>query len=151
MADKKIFFVTLFFLGIGTGILAQTGRIKGNVLDADTKEALIGASVAIQGTTLGAATDLNGDYKILNVPPGTYTLEASYISYQPVTKQQIVVEKGKETIVEFHLQAKGISLKEVEVVAKANRESENVLLLEQKKSLLVTQTVGAKELSRKDL
>jgi outer membrane receptor protein involved in Fe transport len=151
VADKKIFFVTLFFLGIGTGILAQTGRIKGNVLDADTKEALIGASVAIQGTTLGVATDLNGDYTILNVPPGTYTLEASYISYQPVTKQQIVVEKGKETIVEFHLQAKGISLKEVQVVAKANRESENVLLLEQKKSLLVTQTVGAKELSRKGI
>ena len=151
MTDKKLFFATLFFLSIASGILAQTGSIKGSVLDAKTTESLIGASVLIQGTTIGAATDLNGNYTILNVSPGTYTLEASYISYHSVIKKEIVVENNKETVVDFLLNSKDISLKEVQVVAKANRESENILLLEQKKALIVTQTVGARELSRKGI
>jgi outer membrane receptor protein involved in Fe transport len=151
VTDKKLFFATLFFLSIASGILAQTGSIKGSVLDAKTTESLIGASVLIQGTTIGAATDLNGNYTILNVSPGTYTLEASYISYHSVIKKEIVVENNKETVVDFLLNSKDISLKEVQVVAKANRESENILLLEQKKALIVTQTVGARELSRKGI
>jgi hypothetical protein len=138
VTDKKLFFATLFFLSIASGILAQTGSIKGSVLDAKTTESLIGASVLIQGTTIGAATDLNGNYTILNVSPGTYTLEASYISYHSVIKKEIVVENNKETVVDFLLNSKDISLKEVQVVAKANRESENILLLEQKKALIVT-------------
>lgn len=103
MTDKKLFFATLFFLSIASGILAQTGSIKGSVLDAKTTESLIGASVLIQGTTIGAATDLNGNYTILNVSPGTYTLEASYISYHSVIKKEIVVENNKETVAIFSL------------------------------------------------
>ncbi|MGI6478873.1 MAG: TonB-dependent receptor domain-containing protein [Salinivirgaceae bacterium] len=151
MTHKKLFLITLFFLVTATEILAQTGSIKGSVLDSKTKESLIGAAVIIQGTTTGAAADLNGDYIIQNVAPGTYTLVVSYITYQSTIKKGVVVEKNKETIVDFLLEPDDISLKEVQVVAKANRESENILLLEQKKALLVTQTVGARELSRKGI
>jgi len=56
---------------------AQYGKISGKVVDKETKEPLIGASVVIQGTTLGAATDINGNYVILNVPAGVYTVVAS--------------------------------------------------------------------------
>lgn len=151
MTHRKLFLITTFFLVFATGILAQTGSIKGSVLDAKTNEPLIGASVLIQGSTSGVAADLDGNFTIRDVTPGTYTLVVSYVAYQSITKTGVVVEKNKETVVEFLMNPDDISLDEVEVVAKANRESENILLLEQKKALLATQAVGARELSRKGI
>ena len=56
-----------------------TGKIIGTVVDSETKEALPGANVMIEGTNLGAATNVQGGYIMLNVPPGTYTLKTSFI------------------------------------------------------------------------
>ena len=92
MTHKNLFLTILFFLVTATGVLAQTGSIKGSVLDSKTKESLIGAAVIIQGTTIGAAADLNGDYTIQNVAPGTYTLVASSVAYQSIIKKGVVVE-----------------------------------------------------------
>lgn len=150
MTHRLLSFTIFFFLFIST-ITAQTGTIKGTIIDEKTNEPLIGASVLIEGTTNGAAADLDGNFVIHSVPAGTYTLIASYVSYQPLTKTGVVVERNKETIVEFKLTSDDISLDEVEVVAKANRESENILLMEQKKALVATQAVGARELSRKGI
>ena len=73
-------------------IYAQvTGKIAGKVLDADTNEPLTGVNIQIRGTTMGGATDLEGDYYIINIPPGTYTLEASYIGYRSVIKTGAIV------------------------------------------------------------
>lgn len=47
------------------------GTLQGKVTDADNGDALIGANVTIEGTTMGAATDMNGDYTVENVPAGT--------------------------------------------------------------------------------
>lgn len=143
--------VFLFFLAFQANVYSQSGTIKGKILDAKTNEPLIGASVLIEGTTNGAAADLDGNYVINNVGAGSYTLIASYVAYQNETKTGIVVERGKETVVDFLLKTDDISLDEVEVVARANRESENILLMEQRKALVATQSVGARELSRKGI
>ncbi|WP_243663569.1 carboxypeptidase-like regulatory domain-containing protein [Rhodothermus marinus] len=58
------------------------GRIAGVVTDAATGDPLPGVNVTIEGTTLGAASDIDGQYYILNVPPGRYTVRASMIGYQ---------------------------------------------------------------------
>ncbi|NIV09751.1 MAG: hypothetical protein GWN62_00125, partial [Aliifodinibius sp.] len=60
---------------------ASTGRISGILVDAETGDPLIGANVYLEGTTIGAGTDLDGSYVILNVPEGTYTLVVSMLSY----------------------------------------------------------------------
>ena len=52
----------------------QYGKITGKITDRDSKEPLVGASILIEGTSMGAATNVNGDYVILNVPVGTYDL-----------------------------------------------------------------------------
>lgn len=70
--------VAILFVSI-PGI-AQTGVIKGSVLDANTKETLIGATVVVQGTTIGAATDFDGNFRIEKVASGSYNLIVSYIS-----------------------------------------------------------------------
>ena len=60
----------------------STGKIAGTIRDARTKEALPGVNVLVKGTLLGATTDLQGRYAILNIPPGNYMVTASFIGYR---------------------------------------------------------------------
>ena len=143
--------VLLFFLVISFTALSQTGIIKGKISDAKTNEPLIGASVLVEGTTNGDAADLDGNYLIQNVATGTHTLIVSYVSYNQQTHNGVVVESNSETVLDFEMSSDDITLQEVEIVARVNRESENILLMEQRQALVSTQTVGSRELSRKGI
>jgi len=112
-------FLILLALAASFTVQAQTGTIRGTIMDAKTKEPLIGASVLVEGTTNGAAADLDGNYVIPNVAAGTYTLVASYVAYETVSKTGVIVESSKEIVVDFLLDSDDISLEEVEVVARA--------------------------------
>ncbi|MCK9425582.1 MAG: TonB-dependent receptor [Ignavibacteriaceae bacterium] len=96
---------------------AQTGKVSGVVKDAATGEPLISASVMIQGTNSGAATNLEGYYAILNVPPGTYTIKASMIGYTPSTLRNIRVNINQTFELNISLQEESIQAQEVVVVA----------------------------------
>ncbi|MBP1638025.1 MAG: hypothetical protein H6Q18_814 [Bacteroidetes bacterium] len=145
-------YLYIFSLLIFTSSLqAQNSTIKGRITDKDTNEPLIGASVIIVGLSTGVASDFDGNFVIPNVKSGKYILKTSFISYRTDTIRGLIVEAGKETILDIKLLSADISLKEVEVVARANRESENILLLEQKQAVIATQAVGAKEMSRKGI
>lgn len=72
---------TLFQIDLFAGV---TGKIAGKVTDAETGEPLIGINVIIDGTTIGAATDINGNYIINNVEPGVYTLVLSGVDRKSV-------------------------------------------------------------------
>ncbi|MGC3979312.1 MAG: TonB-dependent receptor [Paludibacteraceae bacterium] len=145
------FLYVCLFLSSFTATYSQNGVIKGKITDKNNNEPLIGASVVIKGTGVGAASDLDGNFTITNVKPGKYIIRASFISYRTDSITGVAVEAGKETILDIKLSSADISLREVEVVARANRESENILLMEQKQSLIATQAVGAKEMSRKGI
>ncbi|HTY38705.1 MAG TPA: carboxypeptidase-like regulatory domain-containing protein, partial [Bacteroidota bacterium] len=84
-----------------------SGVIKGKVFDKDTKEGLPGANVVIKGTSVGTATDLNGNYYITNVPPGKFTLQVSYIGYRPKTAD-ISVSNDATVMQDFGLEAAAI-------------------------------------------
>ncbi|MBU0982383.1 MAG: TonB-dependent receptor, partial [candidate division Zixibacteria bacterium] len=60
---------------------ATTGKITGVITDAQTNEPLVGATVLVVGTNLGASTDIDGRYIVLNVPVDTYTLRISSVGY----------------------------------------------------------------------
>ena len=143
-----LFLLLLFFT---LSAQAQTATIRGTITDAKTNEPLIGASVLIEGTTSGAAADLDGNFVIHNVGSGTHTLIASYVAYQSVAITDVVVQNNQEIVVNIQMTSDDISLEEVEVVARANRESENILLMEQRQALVATQAVGSRELSRKGI
>jgi len=98
-------------------VLAQDGKLRGKVSDKETGDALIGATVAVDGTTLGAAADLNGDYIILRVGPGTYTVKASYIGYAPVAISNIKVSAGQTTTLDFKLPPASVEVGEVNIIA----------------------------------
>ena len=88
---------------------AQTGKIGGTVVDA-LGDPVIGATVRVAGTTLGAATDIDGVYVILNVAPGSYDVRGSYIGYQAVTQEGVVVSNGRTTTVDFTLPDEDVSV-----------------------------------------
>ena len=141
----------LLFCTLSTIAFSQTGTIKGQIIDAVTDEALIGATVTIEGLPGGSITDFTGHFIISNIPVGTHRLKSSYISYETFIAEYVIVRVGDTTEVNMELVSEGISLNEVVIVAKVNREAENTLLLEQKKSLVATQNIGARELSRKGI
>ena len=78
---RKLLIAAILLLIVPTLVLAQAGKMRGIVSDKETGEPLIGANVMIEGTTLGASTDMNGIYVILAVPPGVHSVRATYIGY----------------------------------------------------------------------
>ena len=92
--------------------------LQGIVADSLTQEPLVGASVFLLGTSFGAATDLQGEYRITNIPEGTYRVRISYIGY--VTKIVEIPMKGKKTIeMFFQLSAGTIEGKTIVVTGQA--------------------------------
>ena len=91
---NKIFtnvLVALSLLLLTSSAFAQSGvgKMSGKIVDADTGEPLIGANVILLNTNLGAATDIDGNYFILNITPGNYNVKVSYVGYAPKTIQGI--------------------------------------------------------------
>jgi len=112
MVVFSIVLLTPFLVFGGT-----TGKIVGKVVDKQTGEPLPGANVLLVGTTMGASTDANGEYIIINVPVGTYSLKATYIGYQEVTVTNVEVHVDLTTEINFELPTEAITLKPVTIVA----------------------------------
>ena len=107
---RVLFLLTFICLGIGT-IAAQSAKVTGRVTDTEG-EAVIGASVYVIGTNLGANTDLEGNFTIENVPSSATTLRVSYIG---MTTQELHILRGKP--MKVVLVEDGVSLDEVMIVA----------------------------------
>nr|WP_321450123.1 TonB-dependent receptor [uncultured Carboxylicivirga sp.] len=146
---KQIVATFVILVAVFSQGMAQTGILRGKVTDKTTGEELVGAAIVVDGTTTGTITNFMGEYQMPPLEPGTYNIRVQYISYEPQVKQGVVITADGETVLDFQLGTAEMDLEEVQVVAKANRESENLLLLEQKKAVMATQTVGAQEMSRK--
>lgn len=117
MMSKFLQFILLLIVSTPILIFSQTGKIVGKVTDLETGDALIGANVLVNGTNLGAATDVNGDYVILNTPPGTYTIVARYIGYREVRMENIRISVNLTTEVLFQLPSETYQTETVVVVA----------------------------------
>ena len=108
--------LTISILQAGT-----TGKIAGRVIDAENGESLPGVNVYIEGTTLGASTDIDGFFIILNIPPGNYELTAAFIGYQEQKVLNVRVSIDLTTKVDFKLGSTIFELDEVVTVI-AERE-----------------------------
>jgi outer membrane receptor protein involved in Fe transport len=87
------------------------------VIDNQTGEALPGVAVQILGTTIGAATNISGEYFIINVPPGRYTLRASLVGYTPVEVKDVKVSLDLTTDIDFNLTTQTIDMGTITVEA----------------------------------
>lgn len=127
---------------------AQTGVICGTVTDAKLKEPLIGASVVIEGTTVGAIADVDGNFRIENVKPGTYNLIASYVSYNSQTLKDVTVVARQEAVLRIELSDADLQLQNVVVVAQRKLGTEAAVINTMRTSLPVVSGISAQQISK---
>ena len=112
---RKLSVLILTALVLPVAVLAQTtGKIAGQVTDAETGETLPGASVVVDGTTLGSATDIDGNYYIIGVPVGTHTIRAQFVGFQTSTAVGVEVTPDHTRELHFEL-TPGVELEEIVV------------------------------------
>ncbi|MEW6193565.1 MAG: TonB-dependent receptor [Bacteroidota bacterium] len=115
---RKIWFVITLLLLVVSSMNAQTtGKISGKILDDQTGEPLIGVNVIIEGTRLGSSSDINGDFYIINIPPGTYRVKISMVGYETKIVQNVVVSVNRTTNVDAELKETMVQGQEVVVTA----------------------------------
>lgn len=131
---KTNLFTILFFLSAITSAFADPGIIRGSIKDAKSKEALIGASVMIEGTQIGAAADVDGNFVLTNVPVGSHKVIISFVSYQTKEIPNVRVESGNTTVIDTELDEEGKALQEV-VVRGARATNTEVAVISEIKQL----------------
>ena len=129
--SKKIFVLFIFALLLpGLLYAGTTGKIKGKVIDKESGEPLPGANVSIENTSMGAATNIDGEYFILNVPAGVYTLKGNFMGYSEVKIANIKVVTDLTTEVNFELLLEALAGETVTIVAErplVNKNATNAM------------------------
>ncbi|MFN8319828.1 MAG: TonB-dependent receptor [Saprospiraceae bacterium] len=122
---KRLFpllFTLAFTLSAQMGIAQVMGTLEGKATDANTGIPLIGVSIAIEGTSYGAITDVDGSY-FLQVPVGSYNIVATYIGYATVTKYNQVVTSGNIVQLSFVMNEAAVELQEITVTANSAKSA----------------------------
>jgi outer membrane receptor protein involved in Fe transport len=116
---KLLFHVCILIIMPFLVYAQNTGKISGVILDAQTKDPLIGTNIVVVGTSLGASTDFEGNFIILNIPAGKYDLQVSMVGYERVIQRGIIVNSGRTTTTNLELNA--TTLEQEAVVIEATR------------------------------
>ena len=104
---KKI----LYFFLIIPLIAGTTGKIRGKVIDSSTNEPLIGCNIYLYSTIYGTSADQDGNYMILNIPPGNYEIHASMIGYDNYIVKNIEVNVDLTSKIDFSLNESSLELR----------------------------------------
>nr|AOE05751.1 TonB-dependent receptor [uncultured bacterium] len=128
----KTLIYSFFLLVTAISLQAQTGTIAGTVNDGQLNDILPFANILVQGTTKGTTSDFDGKYT-LDVEPGTYVIEFSFVGYTTQQISEVVVKEGKTTVLDVTLS--GASLDEVVITTTARKNTEQSVLNLQRKSV----------------
>ncbi len=101
--------VIIILAGYLSNSWAASGKIVGQIIDQATNEPLAGANIVVEGTNMGASTDTDGFFVILNLPPGNYNVVASMIGYASFQYENILVSSNRTTTLEFELGEEAVS------------------------------------------
>lgn len=142
----KFLFLTLFICIVGYA--QDKGTIEGTLLDKDSgNKPLPFANVLIKGTNTSVNTDIDGKYT-LKIVPGNYVIQFSFLGYETV-EAPVTVLANETLTVNRTLGSGSYKLQDVVVKSTGGREKETALLLEQKNAVVIKQSIGAQEMSRK--
>jgi outer membrane receptor protein involved in Fe transport len=146
---RFILYAVLFAtLSVGALNAQDVGKLSGTIKDELTGEPLIGASVVVIGTPLGAASGSDGSYYVLNITPGKYDLQVSMIGYQKIIQKNTIVNSGKTTVANFSLTSSSLQLGTVVVqairpdVEKEKTSTSTIIRPEDVQNLAGMRTVG---------
>ena len=120
--------------------LSQTGIITGKIVDESGLEPIPFANVVLQGTQIGAASDIDGNFTIVNVPFGYHKVVASAVGYNQKVTADLYVTASKSPFVEIKMQSSSTQLEEFVVETSAFQKTEE--------SPISVQTIGVEEIER---
>ncbi|MCF8318719.1 MAG: TonB-dependent receptor, partial [Sphingobacteriaceae bacterium] len=144
---KKIFFTLVAILFVSNTFAFQgTGRIVGKVVD-EKGESIIGATVKVVGVTGGASTNIDGAFNI-SLAAGTYSLDITYISYQPKRITGIVVKTGEVSTLNISLSPSSSQLNEVVIVSTYSKSNTEGLFVKQKNAVNFTNGISAEQITK---
>ena len=132
--------IAVFLMTAHSQDLTQT--VRGTIIDTDSKLPLIGATVVILGSDpiIGTATDIDGRFKLENIPIGRITLKLSSLGYEEITIPNVVINSGKETVLNLTMQESLETLDEIVVRAQERGEVTNDMSLISGRSISIEET-----------
>lgn len=141
----KTFISTLIFITvISANVLGQrlAQTVRGTITDIDSKLPLVGVTVTLNGTDpiIGMATDAKGSFRLENIPIGRISLQLSYIGYESKTISNIVVNSGKEVVLDINMIESTVKLEEVVVKATKRGSATNDMSMLSARSISLEET-----------
>ena len=143
----KVLLLIMFL--IFSAMAAMAGTVKGTVVDKQTREPLMGATIQVVGTSQGVITDMDGNFT-LEAPNGTYRLEVRYVGYRDVQLNAVKITSAP-VVLQIEMESDAQALNEVSIVAKKNLEGERALQVERQQATLAIENLGAKEMTLKGI
>lgn len=146
---KTNLLTTLSLLLLSVSIaFAGPGVIRGVIKDAKTKDALIGATIMIEGSQMGAAADVEGKFEIANVPAGTHKIIISFVSYKTKEIPNVRVESGNTTVIDTEMDEEGTALQEVVVRGARATNTEVAVISEIKQMKPIAVGISAQQIQK---
>ncbi|MCB9187264.1 MAG: carboxypeptidase-like regulatory domain-containing protein, partial [Flavobacteriales bacterium] len=132
----------LFMVLVPVRTIAQRNQtIRGTVVDAETKQPLVGATVFVQLEELiGTSTDIDGKYELENVPVGRIEVKCTYIGYEPWSSGLITLSSGKEMTIDIALEESVHMTEEVTVTATQDGRTRNEMMTVSARSFSIQET-----------
>ncbi|CAK7071516.1 MAG: hypothetical protein PARBA_02807 [Parabacteroides sp.] len=143
-----LFLFIQFFYTSSIWADGNTGAIGGTVTDKSNKEPLIGATIEIAGTSTGTVTDIDGNFLVEGLKPGTYRVIIKYISYNTIELDNVEIAKGKKTVLNAEMAEASLALEGVVVVAQVKQNTDLAMLKATKASLLVQSGISSQQITR---
>ncbi len=132
-------YIIIFFMMSFSLHAQKTGKIKGTIIDSNTKEAMPGANIILEGTYYGAATDFNGKFVIGKIKPGSYTVKVSLIGFKTMKFTNIKVTANRSTLLDVTLEETVLTMEQ------------DVVVIGDKPLVDVEETQSIKSISREDI
>ncbi len=139
----------LFFFVSATYAFAQTGTIKGTIIDSQNKEAVIGASVILKGSTppVGTSTDVEGNFEITGVPTGAQTVVVTYVSYKS-KEIEITVYPNQAVLINTTIEEDVANLAEVKIVGQRQTFTDVSVITEIKQAEQIAVGISAQQIQK---
>ncbi len=143
MRNLILIILANFVLGATMSFAQTTQNVKGTVLDNQSEIPLIGATIELLGTNNGTVTDVDGYFRLENVPVGRQSFRVSYLGYNTITLPNMEVRAGKELLLDITLEESIEKLTEIVVTAEVEKDkAQNEL------ATLSARTFGVEEVTR---
>jgi outer membrane receptor for ferrienterochelin and colicin len=139
------FFLTIFFLVASVSLHAQKGKIAGAIIDGEYNEPLAFANIIVKGTAIGTSSDFDGKY-VLELEPGTYTIQYSFIGYDTQELTDVVVKANAVNTIDITLNTN--TLKTIVITTTVKKNTEAAVLNYQKKSATLLDGLSSQTIAR---